>query len=129
MKILTAKNRLPDIKTQVEQLNVNDIMFIPDLKWMEKRKKPLYESLEKNGMIYPIIVTSLACYWHQERNNWPKDETGNFRQGMACTNGNKRLLYAKENNYDKIEAYVVKNKHERDAIIVNTYMHPTGYPK
>jgi len=126
MKILKANNYLKDIPINI--FNLKDIMIIPSLNWLNKRIKPLYESVDKIGMIWPIIVTDLEHYWNKEK-NWPKDEQGNYKQGIAVHTGNKRVLYAIEKGYDHIEGYFVKNLEEKNNIIRKTFIAKENYNK
>jgi hypothetical protein len=126
MKILKANNYIKDMSVNV--FNLKDIMIIPSLKWLNKRIKPLYESIDKIGMIWPIIVTDLEHYWNKEK-NWPKDEQGKYKQGTAVHTGNKRVLYAIEKGYSHIEGYFVKNLEEKNNIITKTFISKEEYTK
>ena len=130
MKILKAKNYvkseyIPSIP--LLELKVNDIMIIPSMKWLNKRMEYFITSIEKNGMLWPIIVTDHDHYWQKEK-NWPIDENGTIRKGIAVHTGNKRVLYAKINNYDYIEGYYVKSKAEKNIILQYTYMSKESWP-
>ena len=39
--------------------------------------------------------------------------------------GNKRVIWAQENNYDLIEAFVVTNRNQKDDIVKHTFL-PRG---
>jgi hypothetical protein len=79
-------------------------------------------------MIWPIIVTDLEHYWNKEK-NWPKDEQGKYKQGIAVHTGNKRVLYAIEKGYSHIEGYFVKNLEEKNNIITKTFISKEEYTK
>ena len=125
MKILKAKNYIEGLELQ--QFKVKDIMILPSLKWLNKRMEKFTKSIETHGMLWPVIITDLENYWQKDR-NWPKDDRGVYKNGMAVHTGNKIVLYAKLNNYDLIEGYYVKNKLEKDNILVKTYMTSENWP-
>ena len=127
MKILKAKNYIKDVDCNLIEFKVKDIMILPSLKWLNKRMEKFTKSIEAHGMLWPIIVTDLENYWQKDR-NWPKDDNGVYKNGMAVHTGNKRVLYAKLNNYDLIEGYYVKSKLEKDNILVKTYMTSENWP-
>jgi hypothetical protein len=128
MKILKANNYIKDIDIPITVFDLKDIMIIAGLKWLKKRINPLFESIDKVGMMWPIIVTDLKYYWNKER-NWPKDEQGNYKPGIAVHTGNKRVLYAIEKGYSHIEGYFVKSLEEKNNIIVKTFVNKEDYPK
>ena len=39
--------------------------------------------------------------------------------------GNKRVIWAQENNYDFIESYIVTCREQKDAIVTHTFL-PRG---
>ncbi len=127
MKILKAKNYIENVNIPLLELKVEDIMILPSLKWLNKRMEKFIESIEKNGMLWPIIVTDLEHYWQKDK-NWPKDENGQFKKGNAVHTGNKRVLYAKINNYDLIEGYFVKTMEEKNIILSKTFMTKESWP-
>lgn len=127
MKILKAKNYVENVNIPLLELKVEDIMILPSLKWLNKRMEKFIKSIEKNGMLWPIIVTDLEHYWQKDK-NWPKDENDQFKKGIAVHTGNKRVLYAKINNYDLIEGYFVKTMEEKNIILGKTFMTKESWP-
>jgi hypothetical protein len=127
MKILKAKKYIDNIDIPLLEFKVDDIMIIPSLKWLNKRMENFTKSIEKNGMLWPIIVTDLEHYWQKDK-NWPKDENGNFKKGISVHTGNKRVLYAKINSYDLIEGYFVKSKEEKNMILSKTFISKESWP-
>jgi hypothetical protein len=127
MKILKAKQYLPELI--VKQFVVKDLMILPGEEWLNKRMPLMRESIDKSGMIWPVVVTDDECYWHGLRPNWPKNSDGTYKKGLAVHTGNKRVKYALENNYDLIEGYFVKSKEEQVQIIIKTSMSKDNWPK
>ena len=127
MKILKAIRHPEKIKMKVELFNPNELQLFPDMNWLQKRMPKFRESITSSGMLYPIIVTDLEHYWHVGA-KWPKDEQGNYIKGKACHTGNKRVLWAREQGYDMIEGYYVKNVNEKNAIISETYIDKSRWP-
>ena len=127
MKILKAK-RYCATPLPVLQFDVNSLMILPSQRWIEKRYPIFKSSIDKTGMIYPVIVTDLKHYWQKEK-NWPKDEQGNFIPGKIVHTGNKRVIWAKENGYTHIEGYFVFDKMAKDNIIKQTYMSKEKFPQ
>jgi len=127
MKILKAKRHPDKIKIEVELFDPNSLQLFPHISWLEKRMPKFRDSISSTGMLYPIIVTDLEHYWHTGA-KWPRDEKGDYILGKACHTGNKRVLWARENNYDLIEGYYVKHINEKNRIISQTYLHKDKWP-
>ena len=72
---------------KVQDVPVKDIMIIPGMRWLEKRMPNFRESIKSIGMEWPIIITDDVHYWQKEK-NWPKDEKGEYKKGLACHTGN-----------------------------------------
>lgn len=125
MKILRAKNNIPG-KTR-EFYNVKQLMFMPDMAWLEKRMPDFRKSIEATGMLWPILITDLEHYWH-EGAKWPTDENGEYKPGLVCHTGNKRLLWAIENNYDMIEGIFIYNQKEKAQIVSQTFIDKNRWP-
>ena len=123
-KILKAKQHVDFAK--LELFKVKDIMLIPSMNWLEKRMPLFRTSIEKHGMKWPIVVTTNEYYW---KDYWPKDENGVRKVGMAVSIGNKRVLWARENNYDMIEGYFVKSLMEKNKIIYKTFISKVNWPQ
>ena len=68
--------------------------------------KKLCESIDKNGMTYPIIVCA---------------------SDYRVLRGNQRVWYCIDNNIDTIGAYAIKEG-EMDRYIQETYIHKSKYP-
>jgi hypothetical protein len=110
------------------EFDVNELMLIPNQKWIQKRYPNFKDSAEKVGMIWPIIVTDREHYWQHEK-NWPKDVNGNYIEGKMVHTGNKRVMWAKENGYTHIEGYFVSGLDEKNKIVKQTFIHKTQFPK
>jgi hypothetical protein len=126
MKILKAKNYIEGLELQ--QFKVKELMLLPSEKWLQKRMPVMRESLKNYGMIWPVIVVDHINYWHNLRDNWPKNEHGGLKEGLVVQTGNKRLKFAIEENYDLIEGYFVKSKEEQIQILLKTYIEKELWP-
>ena len=126
MKILKANNYIEGI--ELLQFKVKELMLLPSDKWLEKRMPLMRESLKNCGMIWPVIVVDHINYWHNLRNNWPKNQQGLLNEGLAVQTGNKRLKFAIEENYDLIEGYFVKSKEEQTQILLKTRIEKEQWP-
>jgi hypothetical protein len=126
MKILKAKNYIEGLELQ--KFKVKELMLLPSDKWLEKRMPIMRESLKNCGMIWPVIVVDHINYWHNLRNNWPKNEYGVLKEGLVVQTGNKRLKFAIEEGYDLIEGYFVKSKEEQTQILLKTRIEKEQWP-
>ena len=124
MKVLKANQRVPNPPTPVIEYPVNDIMLTAPIAWNMKKMPDFKESVESVGMIWPIIIVDLENYWQPMKDKrWPRNEsTGEFIPGVAVHTGNKRVMWAKENGYDLIEAYLVTDRNHKDEIVRQTFI-------
>lgn len=102
MKVLKAKNKIKDSDFYF----INDLFSLPNRKdknFLEYQEK-IFKDISLNGMTNPIIITLKKYYW--SKLSWKYEN----KYGIVC--GSKRYRYALENNYDKIEAVLVKSKLE-----------------
>lgn len=135
MKILKAKNKPKDIKISITLFNVNELKIIPSDHWLTKRSNKFEypKSFENHGMLYPIVVSDEKPEWVQRRivkkNPQHTDSQGNLKKGYYVHLGNKRVKWAKENNFDKIEGYFIIEKSEKDHISNLTHIQHTEIPK
>jgi hypothetical protein len=69
MKTLKAKNHLSEIKIPIQLFDVQSLITIPPDNWLENRVKEFgyFDSFEKAGMLYPIVVTDETEQWVIER--------------------------------------------------------------
>ena len=136
MKLLKAMKRvtcqhapLKGISPKVVDVPLKDLMLTADNNWMMKRYPNFKKSIESKGMMYPIIYTNMKNYWLVEK-RWPKDAySGIPIPGIAVHTGNKRVYWAKENGYTHIEGYYVESKEEQAAIIRQTFLVRSNYPR
>lgn len=125
VKVLKAKRHIPGYI--VQNVPVNKIMLTTPWEWMRKRYDHFEESMDKVGMLYPILFTDLDRYWLVEE-RWPKFENGRPKPGIAVHTGNKRVVYAKSKGYDFIEGIFVVSRAEQAKIVKQTYINPQGLP-
>ena len=135
MKILKAKNYLSEIKIPIQLFDVQSLFTIPPDNWLKNRVKQFgyFDSFEKVGMLYPIAVTDETEQWVIDRilpkNPHHKDKKGNLIKELYVHVGNKRVLWAKENGYQKIEGYFIKNKKDKNFIQSATHIDHERIPK
>lgn len=133
MKVLRASKKLEEF--ELKELDVKSLITIPPDSWIEKRSNEFgyKQSFEKHGMIWPIAVTDHTQKWVQDRilpkNPQHKDNNGNLKPGYYVHVGNKRVVWAKENGYDKIEGYIVNTKEEKNIIHSRQHIQHTEIPK
>ena len=133
MKVLKANNRVPSEVFQegpqlaTQMFPVKDILVTAPRNWIENKMKPFTESIESVGMMWPVILVHLDDYWEPMKSKrWPRHNLeGDFVEGYGVHTGNKRVIWAQENNYDLIEAYVVTNRNQKDDIVRHTFL-PRG---
>ena len=65
--------------------------------------KPLFESMDQNGMLHPIMVRRM---------------NGKYRKWQA---GGRRIIWAKKNGYTHISAYVLEKQEDVDRIYQETF--------
>jgi len=135
MKILKAKNHLSEIKIPIQLFDVEKLRIIPSYKWLEKKMR-LYEytnSFNKTGMLYPIVVTDYSEQWLKNKilnkNLHHKDENNDLIKGLYVLLGNKRVMWAKENKYDQIEGYFIKDEKDKQLIKSLTNINHSEIPK
>tara|TARA_R100000005_G_C4928107_1_gene158321 strand:- start:20 stop:403 length:384 start_codon:yes stop_codon:yes gene_type:complete len=115
MKVLKANNQVPGYifqegpKLKSEMFPVKDIIVTAPRKWINKKMVPFTESIEAVGMMWPVILVHVDNYWEPMKSKrWPrKNLEGDFVEGYGVHTGNKRVIWAQENNYDFIESYIV----------------------
>lgn len=135
MKILKAKKYIKEITIPLQLFKVEDIKIIPPLDWIVNRSNEFgyKDSFENTGMIYPIVVTDEKEDWVQKRilpkNPHHKDKNGNLKKGLYVHVGNKRVLYARQNKFDMIEGYFVKNQKDKKHIQNLQHISHTEIPK
>jgi len=135
MKILKAKNISTKINFILQLFDVKELRIIPPIDWLIKRINTYgyKNSFEKVGMLYPIVVTDEKEQWVKNRilpkNPHHKDEKENLIKGLYVHVGNKRVLWAKENGYDKIEGYFVKDEKDKTFIQNLTHINHESIPK
>jgi len=135
MRVLKAKIKLKDINLPLQLFKVKDINIIPTLDWIENRSNEFgyNDSFNNKGMIYPIVITDEKEEWVQKRilpkNPHHRDKNGNLKKGLYVHVGNKRVLYAIQNNYDMIEGYFVVNEDDKKQIQLLQHIPHTNIPK
>lgn len=135
MKILKAKNTSTKINFTLQLFDVKELRIIPSIDWLSK-KINIYgykNSFEKVGMLYPIVVTDEKEQWVKNRilpkNSHHKDENGDLIKGLYVHVGNKRVFWAKENGYDKIEGYFITQEKDKTFIQNLTHIKHESIPK
>lgn len=137
MKVLRAKNRHPDIGFKLLEIPVREIRIIPPMDWIENRSKEFdYKtSFDNKGMLWPIVVTPYDIDWVKERilpknpHHESKIHPGELMPFLYVHVGNKRVLYAQQNGYDRIEGYCVHTKEDKNYIQRLQHIPHTEIPK
>ena len=135
MKILKAKNYLSEIKLPLQLFDVQSLITIPPENWLKNKveKFGYFDSFEKIGMLYPIVVTDEIEQWVIDRillkNPQHKDKDSKLKKGLYVHLGNKRALWAKQKGYEKIEGYFVKERKEKELIKMLTHINHSEIPK
>jgi hypothetical protein len=135
MKILRAKKYIAEIVIPLQLFKVKDIRIIPSTDWIINRSNQFgyKDSFDNKGMIYPIVVSDEKEDWVQKRilpkNPHHRDENGQLIKGLYVHVGNKRVLYAQQNNYDMIEGYFVKEQKDKTYIQRLQHISHTKIPK
>lgn len=129
MKLLKAK-KYPDLDFEIENFDIDKIHFIAGESWLHKKmyEYGYYESFKNAGMIYPITVVDSKDYWERVE-RLPKDDNGDVIEGLYVVTGHKRVLWAKENGYDKIEGYYFNSKEDKRKIHSLQHIEHTEIPK
>jgi hypothetical protein len=135
MKILKAKNISTKINFPLQLFDVKELRIIPSIDWLNKKINTYgyKNSFEKVGMLHPIVVTDEKEQWVKNRilpkNSQHKDNDGNLIKGLYVHVGNKRVLWAKENGYDKIEGYFITQEKDKTFIQNQTHINHESIPK
>lgn len=135
MKVLRAKKYIAEIVIPLQLFKVKDIRIIPSMDWIINRSNQFgyKDSFDNKGMIYPIVVSDEKEDWVQKRilpkNPHHRDENGQLIKGLYVHVGNKRVLYAQQNNYDMIEGYFVKEQKDKTDIQRLQHISHTKIPK
>ena len=131
MKLLKAQQHLPDSPVPVIHYKLKDLYLTAsmDLKWQRKRMPDFRESIGKVGMMWPIIIVSDENYWEPMKSKrWPRHHSGEFKKGMGVHTGNKRVIWAREEGYDMIEAYLITDRNQKDEIVRKTFIARRQWP-
>jgi len=134
MKILRAK-KYPEVKLDLREFDLSELKIIPPTDWLERRIDNFgySQSFSNHGMIYPITVSTHYPEWVKER-IIPKcphhvDEKGELKPGLYVHSGNKRVIWAQKNGYDKIEGYLIDKKEDKGDIRSKTHIAHGDIPK
>lgn len=128
MKLLKAKLHIEfKVPFDVTNVSLDNMLISTDMDWLNKRYPIFKESIDRVGMLFPIIYTDIDNYWLKEK-RWPRDENGEFKNGYIVHTGNKRVIWAKNNGYTHIEGYFVRNKDEQSIIVKRTYVNKFSFP-
>ena len=102
MKALTASKIIPERKQEL--IKLDDLFDLPnrqDKDYLDYLDT-MFEELDKNGMMYPILVIKKEHYWN--RFNWQDDNK------MGVVTGSNRFRYALDRGYTHIESVICENR-------------------
>jgi len=103
MKALTASKIIPGRKQEL--IKLDDLFDLPnrqDKNYLDYLDT-MFEELDKNSMMYPILVIEKEHYWN--RLPW----TGTDTQ-LGVVTGSNRYRYAVDRGYTHIEGIICKNR-------------------
>ena len=102
MKALTASKIIPGRKQEL--IKLDDLFDLPnrqDKDYLDYLDT-MFEELDKNSMMYPILVIKKEHYWN--RFNWQDDNK------MGVVTGSNRCRYALDRGYTHIESGIGENR-------------------
>ena len=102
MKPLTAFKTLPDRKQEL--IDLNNLFDLPnrqDKDYLDYLDT-MFKELDKNGMMYPILVIKKEHYWN--RFTWQDDNK------MGVVTGSNRFRYALDRGYTHIESVICESR-------------------
>ena len=102
MKALTASKIIPERKQEL--IKLDDLFDLPnrqDKDYLDYLDT-MFEELDKNSMMYPILVIKKEHYWN--RFNWQDDNK------MGVVTGSNRFRYALDRGYTHIESVICENR-------------------
>jgi len=102
MKALTASKIIPGRKQEL--IKLDDLFDLPnrqDKDYLDYLDT-MFEELDKNSMMYPILVIKKEHYWN--RFNWQDDNK------MGVVTGSNRFRYALDRGYTHIESVICENR-------------------
>ena len=134
--VLKAKEHPEGLYNDLRELDLDELILMPPDEWLKDRMDEFdyWESFNKHGMIYPITVSPHTEEWVQERLKRGKTpqhllEDGNVKPGLYVQTGNKRVYWARLNNYTHIEGYYVTDKEDKAKIRSKLHIPHTEIPR
>jgi len=113
MKALTASKIIPGRKQEL--IKLDDLFDLPnrqDKDYLDYLDT-MFEELDKNSMMYPILVIKKEHYWN--RFNWQDDNK------MGVVTGSNRFRYALDRGYTHIEGIICDSKSDWFPLWENTF--------
>ena len=113
MKALTASKIIPERKQEL--IKLDDLFDLPnrqDKDYLDYLDT-MFEELDKNSMMYPILVIKKEHYWN--RFNWQDDNK------MGVVTGSNRFRYAQQNGYTHIESIICTDRSDWFPIWESTF--------
>ena len=137
MRVVLRASKTPDgLFNDLRELDLDELILMPTDDWLKRRMDEFnyWESFEKHGMIYPITVAPHTEEWVQERLSRGKtpqhiDEKGQVKPGLYVQTGNKRVYWARRNNYTHIEGYYVTDREDKAKIRSKLHIPHTEIPR
>ena len=102
MRPLTASKTLPNRKQEL--IDLNNLFDLPnrqDKDYLDYLDT-MFKELDKNGMMYPILVIKKEHYWN--RFTWQDDNK------MGVVTGSNRFRYALDRGYTHIEGIICDSR-------------------
>ena len=114
MKPLTASKTLPNRKQEL--IDLNNLFDLPnrqDKDYLDYLDT-MFKELDKNGMMYPILVIKKEHYWN--RFTWQDDNK------MGVVTGSNRFRYALDRGYTHIESVICENRSDWFPLWESTFL-------
>ena len=114
MKPLTASKTIPNRKQEL--IDLNNLFDLPnrqDKDYLDYLDT-MFKELDKNGMMYPILVIKKEHYWN--RFTWQDDNK------MGVVTGSNRFRYALDRGYTHIESVICENRSDWFPLWESTFL-------
>lgn len=121
-KILQCSDKLGK---EILILPLSDIYSLNDNLQDKAFDKTLKNSLERKGMIHPILVCTDSDFKQSDLQRFERRPVEvDIKESYRCLIGNNRYKYAVENGYTHIECLVVRSFDEVKAEHLRTQIEP-----
>lgn len=120
MQVLRAVNKYPDSVI----VALSDIYSLNDNLQDKAFDKIFTNSLKKNGMLNPILLSTEEGFHSNTRPFDRRPQPEHVEQMYRCLIGNNRYKYAVDNGYTHIECLVIDDLEKLKEIHHKTFLEP-----